>query len=314
MIFRLALPLRVLSVVPASGDALGGAAITVTGKGFPEDPILRIGGYAVPVLGVTPTEITTLSPPVFPGTLNDVLVTRSAGVGQLTLGWFADFLDVPQADPFHSDVEKVVRHHIAVGVGGGLFGRNDPVTRAQIAVLLVKTANGAAFEPAPCTGVFGDVTCPSLFASWIEEVAREQWTAGCQQSPALYCPASSVTRAQFAVLLLKALHGSDDTPPACQGVFEDVACPGGFAVYWIEELDNEGISTGCSTSPALYCPGSPTKSRPGRGSAVQVVPAALSTHRCAEFRGARAGAGEGIEVLDGIPRGRSDARSDRGQR
>ena len=89
-------------------------------------------------------------------------------------------------------------------------------------------------------------------------MAREQWTAGCQQSPALDCPASSVTRAQFAVLLLKALHGSDYTPPACQGVFEDVACPGGFVVDWIEELYNEGISTGCSASPALYCPDSPT--------------------------------------------------------
>ena len=45
------------------------------------------------------------------------------------------------------------------------------------------------------------------------------------------------------------------TPPACTGVFADVACPGGFAVNWIEQLALDGITAGCGGGN--YCPGSP---------------------------------------------------------
>ena len=46
------------------------------------------------------------------------------------------------------------------------------------------------------------------------------------------------------------------TPPACSGVFSDVACPGGFAVNWIEEFYNDAITAGCGTNPLRYCPDS----------------------------------------------------------
>lgn len=61
----------------------------------------------------------------------------------------------------------------------------------------------------------------------------------------------------MAVLLLKALHGSAYQPPACSGLFEDVLCPGAFAVDWIEQLYNEGISAGCDVSPPRFCPDAP---------------------------------------------------------
>ena len=41
-------------------------------------------------------------------------------------------------------------------------------------------------------------------------------------------------------------------PPACAGVFADVACPGAFAVDWIEQLAAEGITGGCGNGN--YCP------------------------------------------------------------
>jgi hypothetical protein len=54
-------------------------------------------------------------------------------------------------------------------------------------------------------------------------------------------------------------HGSSFTPPPCTppGIFGDVACPGAFAVDWIEQLYTEGVTGGCSSSPLLYCPDSP---------------------------------------------------------
>jgi uncharacterized repeat protein (TIGR03803 family) len=75
------------------------------------------------------------------------------------------------------------------------------------------------------------------------------------QPPApLYCPNAFVRRDQMAVFLLKTEHGAAHVPPACQGVFPDVACPGLFA-DWIEELAAEGISAGCGGGN--YCPLSP---------------------------------------------------------
>jgi hypothetical protein len=60
----------------------------------------------------------------------------------------------------------------------------------------------------------------------------------------------------MAVFLLKALEGSAYVPPACTGLFDDVACPSQFA-DWIEELADRAITGGCSVTPALYCPTNP---------------------------------------------------------
>ena len=57
----------------------------------------------------------------------------------------------------------------------------------------------------------------------------------------------------MAVFLLKAKHGSSYVPPACAGVFDDVACPEA-AVDSIERLAAEQITGGCSGMPPLYCP------------------------------------------------------------
>jgi hypothetical protein len=76
-------------------------------------------------------------------------------------------------------------------------------------------------------------------------------TAGCSVSPPLYCPDVPVTRAQMAVFVWKAQHG-DKAPPACEGVFADVPCPGGFAVDYIEGIAAEGVTAGCGNDN--YCP------------------------------------------------------------
>ena len=60
----------------------------------------------------------------------------------------------------------------------------------------------------------------------------------------------------MAVFLLKAKLGSSYTPPACAGIFGDVACPSLFA-DWIEDLYNRSITAGCQASPPLYCPNDP---------------------------------------------------------
>jgi hypothetical protein len=100
---------------------------------------------------------------------------------------------------------------------------------------------------------FLDVPPAHPFHDFVDTIARDGITAGCGGGN--YCPGAPNTRAQMAVFLLKSKHGAAYTPPACHGMFADVPCPGGFAVDWIEQLANEGVTSGCGNGN--YCPGAP---------------------------------------------------------
>jgi hypothetical protein len=164
------------------------------------------------------------------------------------------FADVPTSQQFYRFIENVFHNGITAGCGTGVFCPSSSVTRAQMSVFLLKSKHGSDFVPPPCTGVFADVVCPSLFADWIEQLSVEGITGGCGGGN--YCPDNAVTRAQMSAFLLKALHGSLYVPPDCTGLFTDVPCPSQFA-DWIEELADRGITGGCNTSPPLYCPTNP---------------------------------------------------------
>ncbi len=169
------------------------------------------------------------------------------------------FPDVPTSHEFYTFVETVFHNGVTAGCADGGYCPEDPVTRAQMAVFLLKSRFGAAHVPPPCTGaVFSDVHCAGgPFDPWIEELAGLQITGGC--GGGLYCPNDTVTRQQMAVLLLKTRDGSAYDPPDCAGIFADVPCtPGAGFSDWIEELSNRGITGGCSGVPHLYCPTNPS--------------------------------------------------------
>jgi hypothetical protein len=248
----------VLSIAPSSGDADTAAAVEITGTDFVTGASVTIGG--LPATGVTVPNATTAdatTPALSPGTLNDVtLVNPDTQSGTLFAAWFADFVDVPQADIFHASVEKIFRAAITAGCSAGTYCRDGSVTRAQMAVFLLKSKFGAGHVPPACTGIFGDVACPSLFADWVEQLYAGGITGGCQASPLLYCPDSPVTRAQMATFLLKASLGSSYAPPNCTGlVFDDVPCTGGAFDPWIEDLSARGVTGGCGSG--AYCPDAP---------------------------------------------------------
>ena len=73
------------------------------------------------------------------------------------------------------------------------------------AVFLLKAKYGSGYLPPPCEGDFADVACPSQFADWIEQLAEEQITSGCDTNPPRYCPLNNNTRGQMAVFLVKTL-------------------------------------------------------------------------------------------------------------
>lgn len=80
------------------------------------------------------------------------------------------------------------------------FCPEQSVTRAQMATFLERAFD---LEPADAAG-FGDVS-GGPHASNIDALAAAGITGGCSRDPLRYCPANSVTRAQMATFLARAL-------------------------------------------------------------------------------------------------------------
>lgn len=171
------------------------------------------------------------------------------------LGPSAIFNDVPVSYWANSYIERLY----SAGITGGCvlsplqYCPDNTVTRAQMAIFLEKGKNGSSFTPAAAGGnVFTDVPGTYWAAAWIEKLAQDGITGGCGSN--IYCPDSTVTRAQMAIFLLKAKYGSNYSPPPAIGTFTDVPTTY-WAAAWIEQLALEGITSGCGGSN--YCPDNP---------------------------------------------------------
>jgi hypothetical protein len=114
------------------------------------------------------------------------------------------FADVPCPGGFAVDwIEQLANEGVTSGCGNGNYCPDAPVTRAQMAVFLLKTHLGSGYVPPPAVGIFGDVPVGSFAADWIEDLYNRAITGGCQASPLLYCPDNPNTRGQMAVFLTK---------------------------------------------------------------------------------------------------------------
>lgn len=167
----------------------------------------------------------------------------------------ATFADVPVSYWSWQQIELLVKNGITSGCAANPL-RYCPagvVTRDQMAVFLLKAKHGSSYVPPAATGIFADVPKTHWAAAWIEQFAAEGITSGCSNSPKLYCPDGAVLRDQMAIFIGRAKHGSSFVPAAPTGIFTDV--PTNFwAASWIEQLAADGITSGCSATPKMYCP------------------------------------------------------------
>ncbi len=119
------------------------------------------------------------------------------------------FADVSCTDPDARQIQLVY----SKGVTGGCstnplkYCPDALLTRAQMAVFVVKGYKPDGFVPPPCQGTFQDVSCSgpyAPFAPWIEQLRRDGVTAGCNASPLQFCPGNTVGEWEMLVWLGRA--------------------------------------------------------------------------------------------------------------
>jgi hypothetical protein len=114
------------------------------------------------------------------------------------------FADVPcPGGRYVNWVNYLAGMGITAGCGGGNFCPDASVTRAQLAVLLLKRTHDPSWTPPACAStVFSDVPCPGgTYVDWVNEFAAEGLTSGC--GGGLFCPGAPVSRQQMASFLVR---------------------------------------------------------------------------------------------------------------
>lgn len=130
-----------------------------------------------------------------------------------------DFPDVPKTHPDYGYIKAVVNEQIFKGQNDGEFGINNPLTRAQMAKVLVETFDLRGDYPMN----FKDVGSEHWAYQYIDKLAASEVTNGYHDLT--YKPNNLVTRAQMAAFVYRAIKGSPFDDPNIMNYF------GGFGPY-----------------------------------------------------------------------------------
>jgi predicted outer membrane repeat protein len=108
------------------------------------------------------------------------------------------------------------------------------------------------------TQAFGDVSLSNPYYDDIEILYANNLTGGCQTIPLKYCPDQIMNRAQSATFMMRATFGPSYVPHPAAYRFQDTDwSKGSWARPWAEAMREANMTSGCKTTPLLYCPWAP---------------------------------------------------------
>jgi glucose/arabinose dehydrogenase len=222
------------------GDFCSGALFSLEGN--------STSGWSVTPLGDTPYSIST-----FGEDENGELYLADYGTGKIYQLRYTTFADVPVTHIFYRYIEGLYKAGITAGCSASprMYCPDSPVTRGEMAVFIERALGNFSPNPSP-SGMFTDLAGGDPFKPFIEELYNAGITSGCSTSPLMYCPSLTITRGQMAVFIERAL-GNFSPNPSPNGMFTDLSPADPFTPF-IEQLYNDGITSGCSASPLKYCP------------------------------------------------------------
>lgn len=114
------------------------------------------------------------------------------------------FSDVADSAWYRTDLEWMAELGVVMPYEDGTFRPDEPLTRLDMAVFLVRAFDGIGVVADP-EGVFSDVAADADGAGEVEGVLAAGVTSGCFTDPLRYCPTDPVRRDQMASFLVKAL-------------------------------------------------------------------------------------------------------------
>jgi uncharacterized repeat protein (TIGR01451 family) len=197
---------------------------------------------------------------------------------------FADVSVSATAGSFYRFIETLLHSGTTVGCTATSYCPTSHVSRSQMAMFLARVMRGGSDAAVPVAGtvpgkgsyscvptgtsLFADVAPMSQSCRHVHFIAGQGITLGCTTST--YCPLDKVSRKALAMLVARALAGSDAAVPlfyqdpvtrrvySCDPSqaslhFADVATTDAFCRH-AHYLWAKGIVDGCSTTQ--YCPGS----------------------------------------------------------
>lgn len=131
-------------------------------------------------------------------------VIRAKGIEIDTTGQPVTFSDVNVGSTLAPYIAKITELGIIPARSSGIFDPQGPVTRADMARILVRSID--SLQPiAEPQGLFQDIEGTSL-TSTAEAIYEAGITRGCSTDPLLYCPEEPVTRDQMASFLSRAFN------------------------------------------------------------------------------------------------------------
>jgi hypothetical protein len=164
------------------------------------------------------------------------------------------FQDVPPTAYYFDAVNILYNKGITAGCSTNPldYCPNDTLTRAEMAIFMVRSIFGNDNFTYTLTPYYNDVPSNSFGFQWIQKLTDLGITAGCGNND--YCPNDTVTRDDMAIFLVRGRIGSA-TPVVYNPTpyFTDVPS-NYFAFPWIQRIKQDQITGGCTTT--TYCPGS----------------------------------------------------------
>lgn len=130
---------------------------------------------------------------------------------QAPVGVSPRFSDVPADAWYRPHLERLAALGVVEPYEDGTFRPSEPLTRRDMAVFLARAFSGISPVAEPA-GAFADVPASAPAAAEVEGVLAAGVTRGCSARPMRYCPDRSVTRAQMASFLARALRSDRPAP------------------------------------------------------------------------------------------------------
>lgn len=164
------------------------------------------------------------------------------------------YVDVDPSDPQYQQIQWVAQRGIMLGCQSSpaKFCPDQPLTRAEAAVTLVRMKYGETFSYSPTPHFPNDVGTSHWAFKYIQRLADDNVTQGCAAGS--YCPNDPTSRAQAAALLVRMKYGEtfaySQTP-----YFPNDVTVSHWAFKYIQRLADDKVTQGCGGGS--YCPDNP---------------------------------------------------------